>query len=336
MCGGVTNSEVRKQDVDPASRLEALVSSFEREFATAFILLVSNIKSDLTINQVITLLEAGLVQEAIDRVEASILSFADVVVGATVTSGQSTAAFLQNALNVVVSFDQTNDLAIGPLRETRFRLISGLREAQVEAIRNTLIEGASQGLNPREQARRLRSSIGLTPRQTRAVQAYRSALESNSVSALTRQLRDRRFDSTVRRAASSGEPLTQIQIDRMVNRYVERSVAHRAEVIARTEALSAVHQGNDIMYQQAVSNGVLDPTRVIRDWNTAGDGRVRDTHDGMNGQRRGFGEDFVTDAGVRLRYPGDPQAPAQETVECRCIVTTRLLPIGQVFGVEIV
>ncbi|MDB5724627.1 MAG: putative head morphosis protein, partial [Novosphingobium sp.] len=50
----------------------------------------------------------------------------------------------------------------------------------------------------------------------------------------------------------------------------------------------------------------------------AGDKRVRDTHRGMNHQTVGQNESFVSPSGARLRYPGDPLAPAAEIINCRC------------------
>ena len=42
------------------------------------------------------------------------------------------------------------------------------------------------------------------------------------------------------------------------------------------------------------------------------------------GQVRGIDEPFIV-GGAQLRYPGDPQGPARETVQCRCALTTRLV-----------
>lgn len=114
------------------------------------------------------------------------------------------------------------------------------------------------------------------------------------------------------------------QINRMVQRYAERMLAYRSRVIARTEALWAVNAGNDNMYRQAIERGQLEIGNIVRQWNTARDNRVRDSHVGMNGQRRGLNEAFVSGFGNELRYPGDRNAPAFETIQCRCVVSTRI------------
>lgn len=329
-------SRVEKQDdVDPIERIEGLVSRFETDFTAAFLVLMGTIKSELVLNEIADLIEQGLLTQALEKVEQSIAKFSDVVVTAIAASGASTAEFLQSALKVVVSFDQTNDHAVSAMRDTKLRIMQGLSTTQMQTIRETLIEGITNGDNPLQQARRFRDAIGLTPNQNKAVASYRRALESNSAAALNRALRDARFDRTVENALSSGDPLSAKQIDKMVNRYIERSVRHRAEVIARTEALAAAHKGNNLMYDQAIATGILERERLLRTWNRAKDDRVRDTHDGMQGQQQGFGVAFISDAGVLLMYPGDETAPGKETIQCRCLVTTRLLPIGQVAGVTI-
>lgn len=57
-------------------------------------------------------------------------------------------------------------------------------------------------------------------------------------------------------------------------------------------------------------------------WNTMRDGRVRDSHQTMQGQRRHLREPFTTGAGTRIAYPGDPTAPIEEWAACRCWLTT--------------
>ena len=112
-------------------------------------------------------------------------------------------------------------------------------------------------------------------------------------------------------------------------RYSERQLAYRAEAIARTETQRAAHEAQDEAYQQAVDAGHLDADRLQCIWHAGAKPRTRDSHAAMRGQRRRMSVAFTSGAGVALRYPCDPDAPASEVVHCRCSKSVRVLPVGQ-------
>jgi hypothetical protein len=55
-------------------------------------------------------------------------------------------------------------------------------------------------------------------------------------------------------------------------------------------------------------------------WVTMGDHRVRDSHRAAQGQTVAHDEWFRI-GGTPMEYPGDPAAPTEETVNCRCVLT---------------
>lgn len=314
---------------DPASRIERLVQLQERRFRRVFLEAVRQIRDSRTLDEIADLLSAGRLEEALDAVEAAARLLGNAYGAALAESAQDTAAFLSQALTVSVSFDVTNSRAVAAIQRNTLRLVSNFTSEQRQVLRAALSRGISQGLNPRDQARLFREVVGLTPKQEAAVARYRQLLESvgtdvpGGTEALTRRLRDRRFDPTVRRAARRNEPLTKEQVDRMVGRYKDRYVRYRSEVIARTEALRSAHEGTEEMYSQAIEQGQLDPSKIRRTWVATKDDRVRDTHAALGGVEKPYGEPWESNGAV-LRYPGDPQAPASETVQCRCVLSTRL------------
>lgn len=90
-----------------------------------------------------------------------------------------------------------------------------------------------------------------------------------------------------------------------------------ALTIARTETQSAFNFANVEGYRQS---GIVE----AHVWRTSGlhtggrhsenpDGR----YDGLEGQERGLDEPFDV-GGAKLRFPGDPEAPANETINCVC------------------
>ena len=88
---------------------------------------------------------------------------------------------------------------------------------------------------------------------------------------------------------------------------------YRAEAIARTESIRA---------SNASTNGLFGKWKVpAREWVATPDGRVRESHMMMDGQVQPTGTPFESPySGAKLMYPGDPAAPVEETVNCRCAI----------------
>ena len=119
-----------------------------------------------------------------------------------------------------------------------------------------------------------------------------------------------------------------LSLDETVKRLIEEVKEfnrNRAETIARTEVGRAATEGK---MQGAKELGVeldkiwisAEDYRVRR--NPTGDARKGD-HWKLNEQRRSFDEPFNN--GVhRLNQPGDPNAPASETINCRCTVVFKV------------
>lgn len=310
--------------VDPADRLRELVSKLTPRIRRRFVEMIERIKNEKPLGELADLIAAGRIDEALAIGEKAIRLFSMEAATAFEVTGKSTANFMNSKLRLTVAFDATNDRAVRIMQADRLRLIREFTNEQRDVVREALADGINRGLNPIAQARQFRSAIGLTRKQWATVRNYRRLLEEQSPDALMRRLRDRRYDATLRAAVDAARPLTKAQIDTMVTRYTERFVKYRSEVIARTEALRAVHLANREMYRQAFDSGDLDPSLITREWNTAKDERVRSSHATMHGQQRGFEDAFVSGDGNKLRFPGDPEAPAEDTIQCRCSVGTRI------------
>jgi hypothetical protein len=315
---------------DPASRIERLMAGQERGFRDTWLRAIAVIRDGRTLDDLADLLAQGRFEEALDRLEEAAALLGSFAGEALAAAARDTAVFLSSALTVTVAFDGTNVRAVQAMQSNRLRLIREFTADQRDTLRQAMTRGIEEGMNPRDQARLFRDSVGLTARQEAAVANFRRLLSGQarldglpSMQVLDRQLRDRRFDRTVERAIRRGDPLTPEQVDRMVSRYRERYIAYRAETIGRTEALHSAHQGTEEMYLQAIESGAVEPSALRRKWVSARDKRVRDSHARMNGQERMIGEEFRSDSGP-IRYPGDPDAPAEETVQCRCVLSTRL------------
>lgn len=152
-----------------------------------------------------------------------------------------------------------------------FNLIQQVTDDVRAGIANTINQGIKSGWAPAKMARQIRGSIGLTDSQTQAVDNYRNLLENGSPDALTRQLRDFRFDGTVQEAVDGNRTLDPGQVDAMVGRYEDRYVAYRANTIARYEALRAANAGAYDAIQQAIDDGTLDSDKVYTVWQISDD-----------------------------------------------------------------
>lgn len=86
----------------------------------------------------------------------------------------------------------------------------------------------------------------------------------------------------------------------------------RAMTIARTETTFSYETGRDIRFRQA---GVQ-----WTKWVTVNDGEDRHpSYSGLHNQTRPIDEPFTLYGSVTMRYPGDPEGPPSEIINCRCI-----------------
>lgn len=315
--------------IDPAERLNALLDLEEARLATIFRTAISDLQGEIDLTELADLIERGRTDEAIERLHHAAIRLGNESSVTFMTAGQAAAEFLTRANVGRIVFDVVNERAVEAMRATQLELIREFSAEQRRATQLALISGVEAGTNPIAAARNFRQSIGLTERQWGAVANYRRALEAIGSDdkafeiSLNRELRDRRSDGSIRRAIAQNKPLPRERIDRLVEHYTKRYVRYRSEVIGRTEALRAVHEGNEEGYRQAIADGHIEADQLRRKWDTRLDGRERDTHLLLNGQEKGWGEPWLTRNGP-IRYPGDPNAPAVETIQCRCALTTRI------------
>ena len=313
--------------LDDLQRITLLLSRAEPAVQQKFLEMTGAARKLGNLEQIATLLEAGRVEEALAFADGIAEGIAVQLEQAYQASGFSSAAALRTKVDTLFDFSTMNDRAIRDMRGTRVRLIREFNAGQRRATQVFLEDAFARGLAPVEQARALKKSIGLTEKQSRAVVNFRRMLSSENADqlseALSRKLRDKRFDRTIQGAIRGDRVLTPAQIDRMVQRYEERYIQYRANVIARTETLAAVHAGDEEMWNQAIESGAVEPDQVITTWHTARDERVRGSHRSMNGQTVLFGEPFTSGRGNSLRYPGDPQGAGSETINCRCVVSRK-------------
>lgn len=237
------------------------------------------------------------------------------------------------APGLVIRFDETNPRAVRASQKYAADLVQQVNDDTIRLINNVITEGAKSSVPPRDLAvrligkkvgnKRVGGLIGLTSQQADYVQSARTELSDpeRMRNYLTRQRRDRRFDAAVERAIKEGRPVPASMIDKITMRYADRLLQLRGETISRTETLRALNAGKIEAVNQMVDTGDVPQTAVELEW--VSDPRLhhRDGHWLMNRDRVAHGGKFENPlTGERLAYPGDPDAPASEVVNCKCFV----------------
>lgn len=321
-----------------AQRFESLIDDWDPILKQAFLQSVSGLRGRAQIEALVRMIEGGDVEGAIRTLgldPTAFRPFSRAIAEAFEAGGEATARFLpptydDDGVRLVTQFDIRNPAAEQWLLQHSSMKIVEIVDDQRTLIREALEYGIRRGLNPRTAALDLVGRIGvngtreggllgLTSSQAEWVRNYAEELALDSpLAALNRNLRDKRFDGAVRRAAETGQPIPAETRDKMVTAYKNRALRLRAETIARTEAMASLHAAQDEAINQGMDKAGIERSRVKFVWRTARDKRVRDSHQEMDGQEVGPGEKFVTGNGARLKYPGDPSGPAAEVINCRC------------------
>lgn len=326
------------------ARLTDLVDDWAPKLKKAFLDAIADITSSADLGRMVRSIEAGDVEDALRAAHLDPASFrpVDIAIAEAVAAGGGYAVNRMPLLRdteghrVVFRFDVRNPRAETYLQSRSSELVTEILSDQRTAIRAALRAGMEAGQNPRSVAldivgridtktgRRSGGVVGLTSMQEQFARNYRLELLSGDPAAmqnaLKRELRDRRFDATVRQAIADGKPLSLNTVDKLVTRYRASLLRLRGETIGRTEALTSLHVGQNEAYQQAIESGAVQRSHVRKVWSATGDSRVRHTHRILDGQKVPLDGTFLSPSGARLRFPGDPNAPAAEIINCRCAV----------------
>lgn len=100
-------------------------------------------------------------------------------------------------------------------------------------------------------------------------------------------------------------------------RKVTRQSQYQAQRVAQTESLRVMNQARYDAATEAEAMGL----KMTKEW-SARLVNTRETHANLDGVKVAHDEAFVTSAGNKLMYPGDPSAPADEIINCHCVLIT--------------
>lgn len=115
---------------------------------------------------------------------------------------------------------------------------------------------------------------------------------------------------------------TQAQVANEVARKIKDYGKEHAPIISTTETQTVTETTKHIENIQI--NAIVEPDvrqkGSTKYWMTAGDEKVRKSHDVLNGKEVKYDEDFVTGLGSRMKFTGDMSlgAPLADVINCRC------------------
>jgi SPP1 gp7 family putative phage head morphogenesis protein len=222
----------------------------------------------------------------------------DVILDAVRGGGEIAVA----EVGIGIRFDITDERALRYVQQHSGALIREVSDATRQGIVELIDYEFRQGRAPLPTARRIRERIGLTAYQERIAQNYEDTLRAAIRGEATWA------DVNAYRLNPIRGPggLIESRVDAAVARYRQRLIAFRAETIARTETMTAVHAGQREGWRQLEEKGAL-PLTVRREWMTAEDERVCPICGPLDGQT----------TTLNASYPGGFDTPPAHP-NCRC------------------
>lgn len=340
----------------PRQTLDYLIDLFTPAIRDAFLAAMQGVVDEAIISDMIRAIENGDpvgAFQALGFTPAAMRPITEVIERAFerggVLTGEQWPQYLRTPTGrAVFRFDVRNSRAEAWLRDHSSQLVTRLTDEARRNVQMTLQQGMIDGRNPRNVAldivgrmqnvvnpetgvatrHRVGGVVGLTSQQERWVASARRDLSNVDTYGefLTRELRNKRYDSIIERAIHDGRPLPASTIETIMSAYKDAALKWRGESIARTEAMQSLNRSEYEATLQAVDMGALRRQDVTRHWDSAGDSRVRWSHKSMDAKYQatgvGIDEPFVSPNGSRMMHPGDTSlgAPADELIMCRCRV----------------
>lgn len=353
-------SPVTKAGVSRSQRkaLLALADKLSPKMRKAFIKAMDELKSatklaDLKIALMQGSEEAVLRALGIEELAARLGALTDNLNSAVAQAGALTAqqaAAGSAGLKVLARFDVMAPGATRFLGQYNMDLITRISNEQRLLVRQVLMDMFQQRMSPTTAGRQLRSvltddqivtrtaqhlksMVGLTAQQAQAVMNYRRQLEAGDRSGALGRTLVRGNEARTINAAMRDGTMNASKIDALVSSYSDRMLAFRAQTIAQNESFRALANGQRLAWEQALSQNRSDLKRsdVKRFWVATNDAHTRDSHRELvefNSEGVGIDEPFKFADGSTIMFPHDPNAPASETINCRCTVVYRFTDVS--------
>ena len=310
---------------------KALFAAFERRAArlepglrSAILAAIQKLAKDMSVTGMERYLKNGDIDGLLDEFlsapsvsrafyEARKVARKGVVDAATATTKNAPAL-----RRIGMAFDDLDPRVLEAVRTIETGSFAYYQGQMGDALRQAAERGLAAGVGPRKVAQGLVDTLGLTPYQEGVIANFEDALRSGDYTkALGYQLRQRSFDSALKKARADAKPLTEGQIQQMTAGYRRRYKAYNAETQARTVALESQRIGGQLAWREAADE--LGPGyQVVKVWNATLDARTRDEHRIMNKSR----------APLDVPYRNGDRWPGESSPwNCRCVETYQVVKV---------
>lgn len=207
---------------------------------------------------------------------------------------------VMDKIQEMLTFDMNDSRMEEWISQRSGSFITSVTEQQQEAVRNLLRQSIYEKYSPDELAKLIRSCIGLTDGQSRAVLRFYDTMKSSMREQHPRMLRSNLEERCRRKALS----------------YAGRLHRDRAETIARTEMAFAYNHGMHESIRQAVQQGLMGT--VEKRWVTSSNDNVCPECEALNGKQIGFNDEFEFGKHTHL-FDGQEACPPLHP-RCCCVV----------------
>jgi hypothetical protein len=328
--------------------IQQLTDQYSDELSTAFLQSIASITDTTVLANIVDAIKREDFSRAVELLSIESLAFRSMenkITEAFEVAGTRVAASVPHivpdlfGVQAPLRFDVRSTSAETWLREASSQLVTRITDDTRAAVQTSLQASMIAGTNPRTAAldivgrinpatgRRVGGVIGLNGPQEEYLRSARLELSSTDPELLNnyldRSLRDKRLDTYVLKALRTGEAIpVDVQI-KMAARYSDTMLKYRGDMIARTEMIETLNRAQYEAYGQGVASGKIQKSAVLKEWDSAGDNRVRESHRELDGVQVGLDEPFISPfTGASMMFPGDTSLGASggDTIMCRCRV----------------
>lgn len=191
------------------------------------------------------------------------------------------ADYMSESLDKFIRYDLVSSEAVAWTTKYAASEIKAINSTTKDTIRNITRMGLQEGLSPAEQSKLIKQQIGLLPNHVIAVNNYKKQLESTGMNATA--------------------------VDKSVQKYTDKLLKYRADTIGLTESHTAANNGQRLVNEGLVKEGIIQKGEYNNLWITSADERRCPICGGLSGQIAEIGSAF----------PGGVECPPAH-IRCRC------------------